>query len=226
MTTADDTLDQALDAELEALIPADPGSIAPDAEDRPDDTFEPDPTFKERPDSGLGLLHRIRARDRAVQAATLALNRAAEIHYTEDTAAQIAAQGGVRRRWDGIRLHRNARLGQFPTFADCSSFATWCLWNGLHLAFDLGDNVNGGRWTGGYTGSMLDHGLVVDDADHLQRGDCVLYGVPGTVGKHTAMFVGRKSDGTLMVISHGQESGPHFINYDYRSDIMGFRRYI
>jgi len=59
LTTTDDTLDQALDPELEALTPADPASIAPDGDDRPDDTFEPDPTSKQRPDSGLGLLHRI-----------------------------------------------------------------------------------------------------------------------------------------------------------------------
>jgi hypothetical protein len=37
--------------------------------------------------------------------------------------------------------------------------------------------------------------------------------------------VGRQ-DGVPMVVSHGSEEGPFFIRYDYRSDVMQFRRYI
>jgi hypothetical protein len=43
-----------------------------------------------------------------------------------------------------------------------SSFATWCLWNGLALRFGLGDIVNAAGWTAGYTGTMLEHGLPVE----------------------------------------------------------------
>jgi hypothetical protein len=226
MATTEAVLDQELDPELEALTETDPASIPADVGDVDDGSIETDATHGVGPTSGLNVYQRIRARDRAVQAATLALQHASEIHYTEDTAAQLAAQGGQPRRWDGIRLHRNARLGAFPTYADCSSFATWCLWNGLHLGFACGDLVNGGSWAGGYTGSMLGHGSRVASADQMQRGDCVMYGDPGTAGKRTAIFVGRRSDGTLMVISHGSEGGPYYLNYNYRTDIMGFRRYI
>jgi hypothetical protein len=29
-----------------------------------------------------------------------------------------------------------------------------------------------------------------------------------------------------MVVSHGSEAAPFFVKYDYRSDVMQFRRYI
>jgi hypothetical protein len=89
--------------------------------------------------SGLTREQRIRARDRTVQAALLALHHAPQVHYTQD----------LVQRWDGIAKRRNARVGEFPRNADCSSFATWCLWNGLHLGFGLGDLVNGFNWTAG-----------------------------------------------------------------------------
>jgi hypothetical protein len=227
MATSEAVLDQELDPELEALTATDPASIPPDVGDVDDGGLDADVLFDAvPPTAGLSTNQRIRARDRAMAAATLALQHNSEMHYTEDTPAQLAAQGGTPRRWDGIQTHRNARLGQFPAYADCSSFATWCLWNGLHLGFSAADVVNGESWSGGYTGSMLRHGSPVASADEMQRGDCVLYGDPGTTGKHTAIFVGRQSDGTLMVISHGGPGGPHFLKYDYRADIMGFRRYI
>jgi hypothetical protein len=37
--------------------------------------------------------------------------------------------------------------------------------------------------------------------------------------------VGRQ-DGVPMVVSHGSEEGPFYVRYDYRSDILEFRRYI
>ena len=72
--------------------------------------------------SGLSRDQRIRCRDRVVQAAKVGLANKADVHYTEDG-----------RRWRGITHHRDASHGQFPDYSDCSSFATWCLWNGLAL---------------------------------------------------------------------------------------------
>jgi hypothetical protein len=162
--------------------------------------------------SGLGASQRLRGRERASQAAILGYHHASQIRYT---------QGGAR--WEGIANRCNARRGEFPTHADCSSFVTWCLWNALYLAFNVGDVVNGAGWTAGYTGTMKSHGLRVQHEASLLRADCVHYG-PGT-GHHVAMVIGRVG-GVPMVISHGSESGPHYVRFDYRDDIAEFRRYI
>lgn len=164
--------------------------------------------------SGLSREHRIRARDRTVAAALLALHHAPQVHYTQQPP-----------RWEGIRKRLNARLGQFPKNADCSSFATWCLWNGLHIGFGVRDTVNGANWNSGFTGTMLRNGKQVHQLSNVQRGDCVIYGT-GAPGHHTAIVVGRAKDGTPMVVSHGSEGGPYFVRYNYRRDIMQIRRYI
>lgn len=165
--------------------------------------------------SGLGPARRIHARDRAVQAATLAYNHKDQVHYT---------QGGAR--WSGISNKLDASKGQYPKYADCSAFATWCIWNGLYLPYKARDTVNGAGWRAGYTGTMLSNGKQVHHLYNVQRADCVIYG-HGSPGEHTAIIVGRrKSDNKPMVISHGSEAGPFYLPYDYRSDIMQIRRYI
>src|SRR5215208_1243893 len=163
--------------------------------------------------SGLTRSQRIRCRDRAVQAAKLGLAHKDQLHYTLGS-----------KRWDGIKNHRNAQLGKFPTNADCSSFATWCLWNGLFLRFGLPDLVNGAGWTGGFTGTMLDHGKPVRHLANVRRGDCVLYG-SGPPGNHVTVVVG-KQGGLPVVVSHGSEPGPFQLAYNYRDDVMEIRRYI
>lgn len=165
--------------------------------------------------SGLSRDHRIHARDRAVAAAVLALHHAPQIHYTQGS-----------QRWDGIRLHRNARLGEFPEYADCSAFVTWCLWNGLHLSGLVSrDIVNDAHWAAGFTGTLLANGKRVQHLASVQRADAVIYGRGGP-GEHTAFVVGRRGDGKPMVISHGSEVGPLYLPYDYRADVMSIRRYI
>jgi hypothetical protein len=98
------------------------------------------------------------------------------------------------------------------------------LWNGLQLEFDVDDVVNGLDWTAGYTGTMLKNGRPVNHVENVKPGDCVLYGTEWP-GKHVAIVVGRQ-EGVPMVVSHGSEEGPFFVRYDYRSDIIQFRRYI
>lgn len=165
--------------------------------------------------SGLSKLHRIQARDRIVAAATLALHNAPRIHYTQGP-----------KRWEGIDKHLNARMGQYPRNADCSAFATWCIWNGLVLGgYTTRDTVNGANWKAGYTGTMLTHGKQVMHEGNVQRGDCAIYG-HGAPGEHTAIVVGRRADGTIMVISHGSEAGPFYLPAKYRPDLMQFRRYV
>ncbi len=167
--------------------------------------------------SGLGRGDRIRARDRAVQAAMLALHHSAQIHYTDPDPPPEP------ERWEGIDKRLNARRGQFPRNGDCSSLVTWYLWNALFLGFGLGDIVNGQGWTGGYTGTMRDHGLPVQHEANLLRGDLVHYGPDP--GLHVTMVVGRVG-GVPMVVSHGSEECPCYTKFDYRSDVAEFRRYI
>ncbi len=162
--------------------------------------------------SGLTSDQRIRCRDRVVQAAKLSLANKDQVSYTEGP-----------KRWNGIKNRRNAALGQVAHFGDCSSSCAWWLWNGLHLLFGLGDVVNGTNWTGGFTGTMYEHGMVVQDPKNALRGDCVLYG--GPPGKHVAMVVGM-TNGVPMVISHGSEPGPFYLRFDYRPDAHQIRRYI
>jgi hypothetical protein len=165
--------------------------------------------------SGLNQGQRLMARERATQAALLALNHK-PLSYSQEATP----------RWEGIAKHRNSRLGQYPKVADCSSFVTWCLWNALYLKFGLSDNVNGKGWTGGYTGTMRDHGQLVGHAANLLRGDCVHYGT-GT-GSHVAIVVSKPGTGVPMVASWGDPDGndPYYEKYNYRTDVDHFRRYI
>ena len=163
--------------------------------------------------SGLTRDQRIIARDRTTQAALLGLHHAPALHYTQGPA-----------RWEGIAKHLVARHGHYPTHADCSAFATWCLWNGLRLPFGLGDIVNGDKWAGGFTGTMAEHGREVVHVRNVLPGDCVLYG-PGAPFEHVAIVVGQKN-GKPVVVSNGSEPGPFLLPYDYRPDVGQIRRYI
>lgn len=158
------------------------------------------------------------ARAIARRAALVGLKNASALHYTEGSS-----------RWQGISEHLSSEQGHFPDWADCSSFASWCLWNGLFLRFNQPDNVNGENWSGGYTGTLLDHGQVVGNLHQVAWGDLVLYGTPGTTGAHTAIItnVGTKNAGGVPhVVSNGSEGGPYWLPYNYRSDVMCVRRYI
>lgn len=163
--------------------------------------------------SGLSDGHCAQARERAVQAAQVALAHHTQMTYTEGPA-----------RWSGIAQHRDSAKDQFPVDSDCSSFVTWCLWNGLHLLFGVRDTVNDKDWQGGYTGTMLDCGRRVPAIADVLPGDCVIYGT-GAPGEHTAIVVDAKG-GVPHVISHGGPTTPGYFPYNYRSDVMEVRRYI
>jgi cell wall-associated NlpC family hydrolase len=156
--------------------------------------------------AGLTAAQRSHARRRAVQAAWLAYRNRGVVHYT---------QGGSR--WSGINGGLQSRRGQFPRYADCSSLATWCIWNAIKVAYGARDTVNGLSWRAGYTGTMLSHGARVKS---LMPGDCIIYG-RGHPGSHTAIYVGGGK-----VISHGSEAGPLLLPWRYRGDVIAVRRYI
>lgn len=163
--------------------------------------------------SGLNVAHRIKARDLSVEAALLGLRRAPSLHYTQDG-----------RRWEGIDKGLKAWRGECPTHADCSAFVTWCIWCGLSH-FHGHDVVNGAAWKAGYTGTMIGHGRQVAHPGALLRGDAILYGDPFGRTGHTAIVVGRRSDGMPMVVSFGSEPGPFYLPYNYRP-VTQARRYI
>ena len=128
------------------------------------------------------------------------------VHYTQGP-----------RRWEGISNRCRSHLGRYPRYADCSSYATWCIWDALGGPNAGIDVVNGHQWKGGYTGTQKQHGRRVSLAN-AKPGDLVHYG--GGTGKHVTIVVGRNK-----VISHGSEAGPYLLKPDYRSDISEVRRY-
>lgn len=151
---------------------------------------------------------RSHARDIAVEAALTGFRHAPSIHYTQGMS-----------RWQGIADTRYSRRGQYPNYADCSAFVTWCYWNALAVEYRRIDHVNGQLWKAGWTGTMLQHGKVIRHTEHILRADAVIY------KGHTAIIVGKKN-GIPMVVSHGSEGGPYYLPYNYRNDIVSIRRYI
>lgn len=157
--------------------------------------------------SGLTGAKRQKALQLTIQAAKLGLRRKDSLHYTQGP-----------NRWEGIDGNEKAWKGECPNYADCSSFATWCLWNGLDH-YRLPDTVNGAKWKAGYTGTLNEHGRRVRGL--RRRGDLILYGDPYGRTGHVAIYVGAG-----MVISFGSEPGPFLIPVHYRRDYHSTRRYI
>lgn len=159
--------------------------------------------------SGLNAHHRAQARALVVKGAALLLNHAAAVHYTQSGA-----------RWQGIREGLLISRGQFPHFGDCSSTATWLLWNALGHHFGVRDVVNGTGWRAGYTGTISQHGKRVVHDRNIRVGDLILYG-HGFPYEHVTVALGGGK-----CFSHGSEAGPFKLDIDYRSDRAQVRRFI
>jgi hypothetical protein len=160
----------------------------------------------------LSATDRARAVKIMVAAFRLAFQHAGAVHYTQSGA-----------RFGGIRGRLRYADGRYPTQEDCSSMYTWAFWNGITSVAGMTapDLVNGANWTAGYTGTLLSHGRQVPISNR-RGGDAVIYGT-GFPGHHVAMVDYNDHD---MVYSHGSESGPYHIKWNYRSDIMQVRRYL
>lgn len=162
----------------------------------------------------LNAKQRDSARAIILQGARKGLAHEPSIHYT---------QGGSR--WEGIDKKLRVVKGEYPHYADCSSYTTWLLWNALTHAkgtLNVPDIVNGEGWRAGYTGTQKNHGVRVGShgtAGHLIVGDLIHYG-PGS-GSHVAIYIGGG-----FVFSHGSERGPYKLPVHYRGDFNEARRYI
>jgi cell wall-associated NlpC family hydrolase len=212
MATSEQNLPQD-DESVAADIPLDdPATIPPDEGDvgeapEPDALPEPD----EQPETALATItpaQRAQERSAAVHAAVVALRHRSAVHYTQSP-----------RRWDGIKRGLLGSKNQYPHYADCSSFATWCLWNGMRL-HHRPDTVNGKKWRAGFTGTQIRHGTRVTSEKNILPGDLAFYGSHGHVS-HVAICIGGG-----LVISHGTEAGPFKLRLHYRKGLMQIRRYI
>jgi hypothetical protein len=167
--------------------------------------------------SGLNAKDRATARRLFLKGVSVLMDHKDDLHYSQD----------MKLRWEGINeeivpWYRTGRLnGKFPHHGDCSSTGTYLLWLALNNHFHLPDKVNGAKWLAGYTGTLLDHGKHIKSPASLKIGDAVLYGNPGSTGEHVAWSIGGDR-----VFSHGSERGPFILPWNYRGDVMGFRRYI
>ena len=161
--------------------------------------------------SGLSPAQRQHVRQLVAHGSQLLLSRPGDVHYSQ-----------AANRWNGIASRKLIlQPGRvFPFYGDCSSTATWLLWNGLSHSFGRPDDVNGAHWTAGYTGTMASHGKLVHHDSQIKVGDLVLYGPPPTF-EHVAVALGGG-----MVFSHGSEAGPFKLPIDYRKDRAEVRRYI
>jgi cell wall-associated NlpC family hydrolase len=154
--------------------------------------------------------------ERAVRAALLGHKHRDKLNYTQDP----------KKRWDGITRGRRSKNGQFPAWADCSSFVTWCYWDALGGPDAGADIINGGEWRWGNTDSQIQHGRKVSIAQ-ARPGDLAFYTRKGRIG-HVAIVVGRDS-----VVSHGTPeandppfAGPYMNRLNYDGTLNHIRRYV
>lgn len=163
------------------------------------------------------MLTRNRVAAHVVKAAMTCVLKRDQIGYSQE----------ARARWQGI--NENIHLPEVPRNADCSSLTTWLLGNG-RIAIRGGrgqDIVNALRWLAGWTGSQIQNGSLHRHGPRLWKAGRTLcfYGSPHDIS-HVALYVGKHpSTGQHMVVSHGQESGPHYLPYNYRSDFRYAKAY-
>ena len=154
--------------------------------------------FAEEFASAVGATGVETTRSAIVDAAMLCRDHEPAIHYTQEMTLRM--QGVTERIYPP----------DYPRYADCSSFATWCY-------FVSGwPDPNGVGYNGtGYTGTLVEHGRQVSSP---VPSDLAFYGNPIS---HVAVCVS-----STQVVSHGQESGPALYSLGYRTDLNHVRRYV
>jgi Putative peptidoglycan binding domain len=138
---------------------------------------------------------------RAESAAMLLYNKRVWVRYTQGPS-----------RMDGVR--NRLRPPAFPRWEDCSSSCTWFAYCGEW------DNPNGySGWPPyGYTGTLVTNGRY---SSTKRRGAFGFYG-RGWPYSHVVISVGNGD----RVVSHGSDSGPYLLPWNYRSDFRMWRTYV
>lgn len=159
--------------------------------------------------SGLTAKRRLHARQTILRGVSLLMRDPASVHYTQGP-----------QRWQGIDKHLTINADQCITQGDCSSTATWLLWNALFVSYGVRDVVNDEAWRAGYTGTIAQNGKRVVHDYSIKVGDLILYG-RGPTYEHVTVAIGGGR-----CFSHGGEAGPFLLPIDYRADRAQVRRFI
>lgn len=161
--------------------------------------------------SGLSDIHAEHARVLIAKAAHVMVVNKDKIHYSQKA-----------NRFVGIEKKLTIIKNEYPTTCDCSSTATWMLWDATARPYGVHDIVSHANWLSGYTGSMYKNGKAVIHDSNLMIGDLIFYGDQGAgIPEHVAVYVGGG-----LGFSHGSEGGPYILKLDYRNDRRMSRRYI
>lgn len=99
-----------------------------------------------------------------------------------------------------------------PHHTDCSGYVTW-----VYYQSGLPD-PNGLSYTGGYTGTLVNHGIAVQPGGPLHVGDLVFNGPSASNTTHVAIYIGHG-----LTSGHGA-FGIHINQYNYRT-VVAIRRY-
>jgi hypothetical protein len=127
-------------------------------------------------------------RDKLMITAWALYNQRANGHYSQD----------MVKRWVGISGGVCAPAA--PVYSDCSSSSTWVYWSVFGRETDF---LNGQSWSAGYTGTLSQHGRLID-LSAAKPGDLVFYGKAVGSISHVSIYAGKK-DGVDMTISHGSD---------------------
>lgn len=155
----------------------------------------------------------VKVRGNIVKAARLCVEHKENVHYTEGW-----------QRWEGISHDRRFQKGEYPENADCSGLGSWLVWTCTRAWSHVGDFLNGENWSGGYTGTMTQHGIDIHNSDELKPADFVFYGGTYDAPAHVAYYVGPGK-----VISHGDMPGDpqvYPLNLYNALPVVRFKRYI
>jgi len=150
----------------------------------------------------------------------LACLRAFRVAY-ENRAHMTYTEGPTR--WDGIEHQRRSIKGQYPLSGDCSSTASWGGWDGLLFVLRrLGDIFNGANFTGGYTGTLVEHGMAVEWG-HTVPMDFLFWGGTIWVPQHVTVAIG---GGRSFSMGHPGDPGLYPLDLFHTMPLMAIRRYI
>lgn len=157
---------------------------------------------KNRP-SKQGLLERVQ--DQIEAAAIFGYNNRGRIDYSQGSG-----------RMNGVRYGKVPP--SIPNPEDCSSYSKWTYYVAKRLVAPALPDPDGLAWAPwGYTGTLCVHGR----GGGKQKAALGFYGGSWGATHHVVISIGERS----RCISHGSWAGPLLLDWNYRSDFLGWRVY-